>query len=581
MDGSGGYSLGIDLGTTYTAAATHVAGRAEIIPLGERSPSIPSVLYVRPDGTVAAGDAANRHALTNPTRIARELKRRLGDPTAVVIAGFPLPTEVLTGHLLRAVHDKVVRSKGGEPGHVTLTHPANWGPYKRAVLAKAVDAAGIGPVTLVDEPQAAAVWYASQASPPPGTTIAVYDLGGGTFDAVVLRCGDDGRFAAVGTPDGVERLGGVDFDGIVFDEVRKALDGELDAVDDIDEPDEGTAVALAELRQACRAAKETLSREYQAVIPVQLPGIHTEVRLTQPDLEAAIQPALDRTVEALERALSSAGVAPADLDHVLVLGGSSRLPLVTARLSEVLDRPVEVDAHPKHSVALGAALVASRAPRAEPKPRPVPSSSGSGSESGPGSGASGAGSSTGEGTSGSTPADPDADAETTYPTPHVRDLLEQRQKVRTRWTVVAAAAIVVAAVGVAFALASRSDEPQALGDLAVGDCYQGSDPTALTVVSCDEAHDGEVVGVVDDANVVTAAPSDAALQAAYRGACADPFLGYYGGASVSAAAADDVALAVAPPSAGEYRDGARQGVCSAVAAGGAPRTGSVRDLGRR
>lgn len=478
----GDYCLGIDLGTSFTAAAIHEAGRTEIISLGERSPSIASVLYVRPDGSVAAGDVANRHALTSPNRIARELKRRLGDPTAVVIAGFPLPTEVLAGHLIRAVHDKVVRSKGSEPGHVTLTHPASWGPYKRAVLRKAVDAAGLGPATLVSEPEAAAVWYASQAPVEPGTTIAVYDLGGGTFDAVVLRCGDDGEFSVVGTPDGVERLGGVDFDGVVFDEVRKSLDGALDeAIDDvdaIDEPNDETAVGLAQLRRACTAAKETLSREHQAVIPVQLPDIHTEVRLTRRDLEAALQPALDHTVEALQRALHAAQVPVAELDHVLVLGGSSRMPFVTDRLSEALDRPVVVDSHPKHSVALGAAIVASRAPRVEPAVSPPPA--GAPAERQP--------------VAVPTARPSNDDDAASYPTPQVRDLLEQRQKMRTRWTLVAAVVGVAVAIAVTFALTRGGDDTGSLSELDPGDCYVGADPAAVTVVPCDEPHDGQVAG---------------------------------------------------------------------------------------
>jgi len=311
---------------------------------------------------------------------------------------------------------------------------------------------------------------------------------------VVLRCGDDGRFAVVGTPDGVERLGGVDFDGVVFDEVRKALDGELDQVDDLDEPDEATAVALAQLRQACTAAKETLSREHAVEIPVQLPDIHTEVRLSRRDLEAAIRPALGRTTEALQRALQGAHVTPDQLDHVLVLGGSSRMPLVTELLRETLGRDVAVDAHPKHSVALGAAIVASEAP---PRERLGGRATGHAVAVRPGSSADAGSPATADRAEAEASPPPPADGDdASYPTSHVRGLLDQRQKVRTRWTLVAAAIALAVAVGVTLTLtrSGGDDGTQPRRDLDPGDCYVGADPAAVTVVPCDESHDGVVVG---------------------------------------------------------------------------------------
>ena len=126
--------LGIDLGTTYTAAAVHDGGPGrgpEVVPLGDRGPSVPSVLYLQPDGSFLAGDAAERHAVTDPQSIARQFKRRLGDPTPLLVGGTGLPAEVLTGHLLRFVVETVVRARGGErPAKIVLTHPANWGPFK-------------------------------------------------------------------------------------------------------------------------------------------------------------------------------------------------------------------------------------------------------------------------------------------------------------------------------------------------------------------------------------------------------------------------------------------------------------------
>jgi actin-like ATPase involved in cell morphogenesis len=352
------YHLGIDLGTTYTAAATHENGRIEVVPLGDRGPSIPSVLYLRPDGNVVAGDAANRHAVTDPERIAREFKRRLGDPTPIMFAGNPTPPEMLTGHLLRWVYDTVVRSRGAAPATVALTHPANWGPYKRDLLSRAAETAGLASVTLVTEPQAAAISYANQERVDPGAVVGVYDLGGGTFDAAVLRKEADGGFTILGSPEGIERLGGIDFDAAVFAHVSQSLEG---VFEELDPEDEATVAAVARLRQECTQAKEALSLDTEAVIPVLLPTTQTEVRCTRSELENMIRPPLVETVTALERAVRSAGLEPAAVSHVLLVGGSSRIPIVAQMVSSELGRPIAVDAHPKHAVALGAAIVAARA----------------------------------------------------------------------------------------------------------------------------------------------------------------------------------------------------------------------------
>ena len=356
------YYLGIDLGTTYTAAAVHdgTPGRGpEMITLGERGPTAPSVLWLQPDGRFVAGDAAERHAVTDPRRVARQFKRRLGDPTPLLVGDSSIPAEVLTGQLLRWVVETTIHARGGErPGTIVLTHPANWGPYKRDLLEKAAEIAGVPAVLLVTEPQAAAIAYAGQERVDEGSVVAVYDLGGGTFDAAVLRKEADGGFTVLGSPEGIERLGGIDVDAAVFAHVCSAID---DAQEELDPDDPQAIAAVARLREECTIAKEGLSLDSEARVPVLLPSVQTEVRVTRGELEALIRPTLAETVTALERALRSAGLSGADVDHVLLVGGSSRIPLVSQLVSSGLGRPVAVDAHPKHAIALGAAIVAARA----------------------------------------------------------------------------------------------------------------------------------------------------------------------------------------------------------------------------
>jgi molecular chaperone DnaK len=361
------YALGIDLGTTYTAAATWRNGQAEVVTLGSRASVIPSVVVPRDDGTALTGEAASRRALTDPQLVAREFKRRLGDPTPILLGGVPYSALALTGRLLRSVVDDVSRREGGPPSALCVSHPANWGPYKVDLLRQAPPIAGLElPVTYTTEPEAAATFYAQQERIPAGAMVAVYDLGGGTFDAAVLRKTQTG-FEIIGQPGGIERLGGIDFDAAVFHHVARALDGRLD---ELDEDDPTVIAAVSRLREECTAAKEALSADTDTSIAVLLPGTNTEVRLTRAELEAMVRPALYDSIEVLKGVLRSADVSPEQLHSVLLVGGSSRMPIVAQLVGAELGRPVAVDTHPKHAVALGAAWLASgqTVPAAQPAP---------------------------------------------------------------------------------------------------------------------------------------------------------------------------------------------------------------------
>ena len=369
------YGLGIDLGTTQTAAAVRVDGRIEVVRLGGRRAEIPSLVFVRPDGGLLIGEAAERRGQAEPGRLAREFKRRIGDPVPILAGGVPFSAHALTAKLLRHVLDEVVKLQDGPPAVLTVTHPANWGPYKREQLDQALRLADTGPVLLRTEPEAAALQHATARRIAPGATVAVYDLGGGTFDAAVLRRDGEG-FQLLGEPEGIEQLGGADFDEAVFGHVLGVLGSQIEGLD----PNEPEVVtALARLRRDCVEAKEALSFDTEVMIPVALPGVHTRVRLNRSELESMIAPALADTVASMHRALRAARVAPEQLDAVLLAGGSSRIPLISQLLSTAFDRPVVADPHPEHSVAMGAAVstalitggVSPFAEAVTPPPRPA------------------------------------------------------------------------------------------------------------------------------------------------------------------------------------------------------------------
>jgi YVTN family beta-propeller protein len=180
--------------------------------------------------------------------------------------------------------------------------------------------------------------------------------GGGTFDAAVLRKSAVG-FELLGVPEGIERLGGIDFDEAVVGHVLGFLGA---AVGGLDVSDPVVVAALARLRADCVAAKEALSADTEVSIPVLLPSVQTEIRLTRSEFESMIRPPLAETTAVLGRALVAAGVSAGELAAVLLVGGSSRIPLVGQLVAAELGRPVAIDVHPKHAVAEGAALAAGR-----------------------------------------------------------------------------------------------------------------------------------------------------------------------------------------------------------------------------
>ncbi|MDZ7673984.1 MAG: Hsp70 family protein [Acidimicrobiales bacterium] len=351
------YVLGIDLGTTFTAAAVLRDGRVEIATLGNRAATIPSLVFLRDDQTMLVGDAAERRGITEPQRLAREFKRRIGDSAPIMVGQAPYSAERLAAALLREVVAAVEEREGQPPDRVAVSHPANWGPFKVDLLRHAVELAGLRGAVLLTEPVAAAMHYASTERVEPGEVVAVYDLGGGTFDAAVLQKTDVG-FVHLGEPEGIERLGGIDFDEAVLAHVRQALAGK---VEELDRDDPRARSALVRLRQECVAAKEALSFDTDVTISVLLPNIQTELRMTRAELEPMIRPAIAETIDAFHRALEAAHVTADELAAVLLVGGSSRIPLVTEMVSDAVGRPVAFDAHPKHAVALGAALAAAAA----------------------------------------------------------------------------------------------------------------------------------------------------------------------------------------------------------------------------
>ena len=259
-----GYHVGIDLGTTYTAAAVHRDGRVEIVTLGDRAAAIPSVVLLREDSTILTGEAAARRALTEPGRVAREFKRRVGDSTPVLLAGSPFSAEQLMANLLRAVLEQTAAEQGGPADRVAITHPANWGPYKIDLLTQAVRLADLPSADLLTEPQAAAIYYASSRAR--GARRDGRGLRPRRWD--VRRRGAAPRPTAASRSSANPRASSGSAGSTSTKRCSRTCARALgDAFAQLDPADPVALTAVARLREDCVAAKEALSSDTDADDP--------------------------------------------------------------------------------------------------------------------------------------------------------------------------------------------------------------------------------------------------------------------------------------------------------------------------
>ena len=351
------YGVGIDLGTSFTSAAVLGPEGARMVPLS-RQVVVPSVAYADQDGTVLTGLAAEQAAARGGElgRVARGFKRRIGDPTPLVLGGTAYSPDALMAAQLRDVLESVTQMESGPPEIIVLTCPAIWGPYRREHFEEVPRLAGVPTSHVLTEPEAVATHYSMERRLGEGEIVAVYDLGGGTFDTTILRIRADGM-EILGTPEGIEHMGGMDFDETLLAHVDERLGGAVSALNQADQRD---AAALAYIRALCVRAKEELSIEPDVQLTIPLPSGPRQVMITRLQLNDMLRPSVRQTTEALRRTIASAGLRPDDVSAMLLAGGSSRIPLVDQMVSEEFGRPVRLALHPKFTVALGGAVTAAR-----------------------------------------------------------------------------------------------------------------------------------------------------------------------------------------------------------------------------
>jgi len=349
-----GFAVGVDFGSTKTKVAitkwdNDSGPAAECLRVAA---AIPSVVFLGEQNELAIGEHAQKLGATDPHRVIRDFKRRVGDSVPIIADGWSESTESVVAAFVRRIVDEISDEQNATPDLVALAYPAHWGNYKQALIAGALRDAGLAEVLLVTEP-AAAITDAALPATGGVETVLVYDFGGGSFDAAVMTRSANGEFRTVGIPQGLDWLGGDDFDQAIFSRVRDGV-----RLTDTVPADPEILTQMSRLREACTQAKETLSLDTEVTIPVATTRYRTRFRLVRAEFDELIRDAIEDTLDAARRVIGSAGLSVPDIDAIVLVGGSSRIPLVAQMISAEFSLPIVVDPRPEDSIALGAARLA-------------------------------------------------------------------------------------------------------------------------------------------------------------------------------------------------------------------------------
>jgi molecular chaperone DnaK len=344
--------VGIDLGTTNSTVAVLEGGEPEIIPNVEGSRLTPSVVAFTKEGERIVGQVAKRQAITNPERTITSIKREMGTSFKVNIDGKSYTPQEISAMILQKLKADAESYLGEKVEKAVITVPAYFTDSQRQATKDAGRIAGLEVLRIINEPTAAALAYGLDKGE--DQTILVYDLGGGTFDVSILELGD-GVFEVKATS-GNNRLGGDDFDERVINYLVSEFKKET-GVDLSKDP-----IAMQRLKDAAEKAKIELSTVTSTNI--NLPFItatadgpkHLDLNLTRAKFEDLIGDLVDKTTGPLRQALSDAGLEAKSIDKVILVGGSTRVPLVQKVLKELLGKEPHKGVNPDEVVALGAAI---------------------------------------------------------------------------------------------------------------------------------------------------------------------------------------------------------------------------------
>ncbi|MEV4627440.1 molecular chaperone DnaK [Micromonospora sp. NPDC049523] len=355
-------AVGIDLGTTNSCVSVLEGGEPTVIANAEGSRTTPSIVAFARNGEVLVGEVAKRQAVTNPDRTIRSVKREVGTNWSVDIDGKKYTPQEISARTLMKLKRDAEAYLGERITDAVITVPAYFNDAQRQATKEAGEIAGFNVLRIVNEPTAAALAYGLDKGSKE-QTVLVFDLGGGTFDVSLLELAEG--VVEVKSTSGDNHLGGDDWDERIIDHLVKTFRGQhgVDLSQD--------KMAMQRLREAAEKAKIELSAAtttsinlpYITAGPAATDGapsapLHLDATLTRAEFQRMTQDLLDRTKGPFEQAIKDAGVKVADVDHVILVGGSTRMPAVSELVKQLIGRDPNKGVNPDEVVAVGAALQA-------------------------------------------------------------------------------------------------------------------------------------------------------------------------------------------------------------------------------
>jgi molecular chaperone DnaK len=347
-------AVGIDLGTTNSVVAVLEAGEPTVIPNAEGARTTPSVVAFSKTGEVLVGEVAKRQAITNPDRTIRSVKREMGTSWSIDIDGKAYNAQEISARILQKLKRDAEAYLGDTVTQAVVTVPAYFDDAQRQATKEAGQVAGLEVLRIINEPTAAALAYGLDKEA--DQTILVFDLGGGTFDVSLLDIGD-GVFEVKATA-GNTHLGGDDWDQRVIDwmvqEFKNAHGVDLAA----------DKMAAQRLKEAAEKAKIELSSAQETTINLpfitatQDGPLHLEQTLTRSKFQEMTADLLDSCKGPFEQAVRDAGITKEKIDHIILVGGSTRMPAVVEMVREVTGKDPHKGVNPDEVVAVGAAIQA-------------------------------------------------------------------------------------------------------------------------------------------------------------------------------------------------------------------------------
>jgi molecular chaperone DnaK len=348
-------AVGIDLGTTNSVVSVYEAGETVVIPNAEGARTTPSIVGFKKDGEVVVGEPAKRQAITNPDRTIRSVKRHMGTKWNIDIDGKKYTSQEISARTLMKLKRDAEAYLGDTVTDAVITVPAYFDDAQRQATKEAGTIAGLNVLRIINEPTAAALAYGLDKDQG-DQTILVFDLGGGTFDVSVLEIAD-GVFEVKSTS-GDTHLGGDDWDEAVIAWLVK----EFKNTEGVDLGQD--KMAGQRLKEAAEKAKIELSQVQQTAI--NLPFItatadgpkHLDVTLTRAKFQELTADLVERCRKPFEQAIKDAGLSKSDIDHVVMVGGSTRMPAVQDLVQSLTGKEPHKGVNPDEVVAIGAAVQA-------------------------------------------------------------------------------------------------------------------------------------------------------------------------------------------------------------------------------